>query len=643
MTHAPALRGTCLRVGAPRVGLQRDDEFASIAWHHVTCFNWDAHNIKSKDDVAAVAGFAALTACGCQKSDCSDVGCRRQQVVFAALSVCGQAAPLAGAKRAADAAAAAGGTAKKARTADSPAAGSKLRRFDSEEARPTRAEKVAEQLEEQPSLNLGISYIEYAKAKKPAPCMLCKGKISNGEPRVGNRMESQFYEGIQTRWMHLTCALKTRKVTRITQLEGWDRMGYDVNLEIRECTGQALSDAKEKELKTTMEALEGVQDLLCLNMTHADLVAALKFNGVNAADLLIEGDSIAMAVLLADYLAHGIPQNCPVCGNSSLSFSAGRITCWGYVDGLSKCQYKAQSCQRYKFKLPPSWAEAEWFVGLNEGVQGACAKEGKGGKCKGKGKKGASQTASQTVALTSGLRIPEEKPTASTASAASESCEERIRQLMTRQLEKTVATAVRDQDGTWNKKRCRELCATVFGDAAVEENKDFLNAEILRITQEVRVMSADQVAALADTTKAVTQDDVRGTQPSSRPMNSPPEKGSPILQVHRGYEQTGKMRYARVAVDDDGVTVYNASFTETNLKTSMNRFYIVQLLELSTPFVGYEIFCHWGRIGSKWEEEVFNKWRSTFQTYAFSTKPEGIASFKQWFTKKTAKILKRQL
>jgi hypothetical protein len=181
--------------------------------------------------------------------------------------------------------------------------------------------------------------------------MLCKGKISNGEPRVGNRMESQFYEGIQTRWMHLTCALKTRKVTRITQLEGWDRMGYDVNLEIRECTGQALSDAKEKELKTTMEALEGVQDLLCLNMTHADLVAALKLNGVNAADLLIEGDSIAMAVLLADYLAHGIPQDCPVCGNSSLSFSAGRITCWGYVDGLSKCQHKAQSCQRYKFSL----------------------------------------------------------------------------------------------------------------------------------------------------------------------------------------------------------------------------------------------------------------------------------------------------
>ena len=129
-------------------------------------------------------------------------------------------------------------------------------------------------------------------------------------------------------------------------------MGYDVNLEIRQCTGEALSSAQENELKTTMEALEQTQDLLCLNLTHDDLIAALKLNGVDAADLLIEKDSIAMAVLLSDYLAHGTPQDCPVCGNAALSFSAGRVTCWGYVDGLSKCQFKAQSCQRYKFKLP---------------------------------------------------------------------------------------------------------------------------------------------------------------------------------------------------------------------------------------------------------------------------------------------------
>ncbi len=60
--------------------------------------------------------------------------------------------------------------------------------------------------------------------------MYCKGKIDNGEPRVGNRQESRFYEGIQTRWLHLGCALRGAEggVQRITQLEGWDRMGYEI-------------------------------------------------------------------------------------------------------------------------------------------------------------------------------------------------------------------------------------------------------------------------------------------------------------------------------------------------------------------------------------------------------------------------------
>jgi len=46
-----------------------------------------------------------------------------------------------------------------------------------------------------------------------------------------------------------------------------------------------------------------------------------------------------------------------------------------------------------------------------------------------------------------------------------------------------------------------------------------------------------------------------------------------------------------VLVDSDGVTAYNASCTETDLKTGINRFYVVQLLQMS--YGGFEIFCHW--------------------------------------------------
>ena len=99
------------------------------------------------------------------------------------------------------------------------------------------------------------------------------------------------------------------------------------------------------------------------------------------------------------------------------------------------------------------------------------------------------------------------------------------------------------------------------------------------------------------------------------------------------------MRFASIVVDDDGVTAYNANFTQTDLKTGVNRFYVVQLLQLSAPYSGYEIFCHWGRIGSKWEEEQWLKLRDSFQTYSFTDKTSAIADFKRWFAKKTGQAL----
>ena len=45
-------------------------------------------------------------------------------------------------------------------------------------------------------------------------------------------------------------------------------------------------------------ALRMCQDLLCENLSHDQLIQALRANGLSAADLLVERDSIAMAVLL---------------------------------------------------------------------------------------------------------------------------------------------------------------------------------------------------------------------------------------------------------------------------------------------------------------------------------------------------------
>ena len=61
-----------------------------------------------------------------------------------------------------------------------------------------------------------------------------------------------------------------------------------------------------------------------------------------------------------------------------------------------------------------------------------------------------------------------------------------------------------------------------------------------------------------------------------------PEPGSAILEVHEGFEQTGLRSRAQILVDDDLSTVYSASFIQVHMASNVNRFYIVQLLRIST-------------------------------------------------------------
>jgi hypothetical protein len=86
------------------------------------------------------------------------------------------------------------------------------------------SDKVVASLEEKMPLEEGICGIEYAKVKKPSPCMSCSGPIANGEPRIASKEPSYMFEGYQTRWLHLNCACNSGKIERLSQLSGWDRM-----------------------------------------------------------------------------------------------------------------------------------------------------------------------------------------------------------------------------------------------------------------------------------------------------------------------------------------------------------------------------------------------------------------------------------
>ena len=116
-----------------------------------------------------------------------------------------------------------------------------------------------------------------------------------------------------------------------------------------------------------------------------------------------------------------------------------------------------------------------------------------------------------------------------------------------------------------------------------------------------------------------------------------PEAGSAILQVHEGFDQTDVPRSkARVLVGDDGTTVYSASFVQVHMQSGLNRFYIVQLLSISGGTSRpYMLFCHWGKVGVPWYDEV-DVWGSkkNYNTYSFTSKTEAIEKFEAWYLKK---------
>lgn len=135
-----------------RVGTEAMSEWGpTTQWHHMSCLNLSKH-VKS---AAELAGFAELS------------GAHQAEVLghFNGGGAASASAPPTPARP----------TPKKAAP---------------KEARP-------EQIAEKAPLERGICAIEYAKAQKPSPCMICKGKIANGEPRVGDRQPSPYYEGVR--------------------------------------------------------------------------------------------------------------------------------------------------------------------------------------------------------------------------------------------------------------------------------------------------------------------------------------------------------------------------------------------------------------------------------------------------------------
>jgi len=102
------------------------------------------------------------------------------------------------------------------------------------------------------------------------------------------------------------------------------------------------------------------------------------------------------------------------------------------------------------------------------------------------------------------------------------------RKLITQQLEKIVSTAVKEDDSTLTKRKCREVLAAIFGEARMEEFKSHLSAEVVRLVKECQDMSRDALEEFAEGCRAVTEEEIKAIdepeQASESSEEEPPVK-----------------------------------------------------------------------------------------------------------------------
>ena len=187
--------GTKIAKDALRIGTEVfESDFVTTRWNHLHCF--DFSNVTSATDIQS--GFGRLKAAD-------------QVLVSTFFGKKGTAVPQVGIKRkACDETL----TSSSSTSSSSSSSSSSSLSLSSTQNKPKKKKKrqtnsgapqSVQDFDTLEQLHLGVSKIEYAKAKKPSPCMHCYGKIANGEPRVGNREQAWQFEGIMSTSIFPSC------------------------------------------------------------------------------------------------------------------------------------------------------------------------------------------------------------------------------------------------------------------------------------------------------------------------------------------------------------------------------------------------------------------------------------------------------
>lgn len=104
-------------------------------------------------------------------------------------------------------------------------------------------------------------------------------------------------------------------------------------------------------------------------------------------------------------------------------------------------------------------------------------------------------------------------------------------------------------------------------------NKGTLQTRLIAALAEAEANPPPSPGKLAGLTLAEKKpkDAAAASAAAPPPPRKVPEQGSPILEVHPNYHQVGNRHSTKVVIADDGVTVYNAHFSQVDTASDTNR------------------------------------------------------------------------
>ena len=325
-----------------------------------------------------------------------------------------------------------------------------------------------------------------------------------------------------------------------------------------------------------------------------------------------KGGEIDLVVIVADGMLNGLAANCPVCKNASMVTCHGRVRCWGFMNGTTKCQYKCgnKDIERFGFQLPAKQVSKDWCQEWMAKVD-------------------------QHMVQVAGGEAPPKKASKNkrnppdSADGPPEVKKMKVSELKAELKEKGLDASGKKAELAARLEEARQAEQPAQA-AAGPKRKAAAAASPLLPNQKQKIKKKSDGGGAAAARKP-------------KPKREKPMAGSPILEVHPAYKQYPYNDYedAKVIVEK-GTEVYNAMLTDVNLAKGLNRYYVLQALEVAGRF---QFFRHEGKVGQEVEESVtwapwsYHSWdsmdRENYKVYPQSSQREAVALFKKWFEKKT--------